>query len=339
MGFAEKLYEICREYPGNVLISPYSIHVALAMVKEGAVGRTNVEMNEVLGNLDPVIIDTETVKTANAVWLRCVVDSAWRVTVWRKYGGEARDIRDVSDPELQINQWVSEKTAGKITHIVDRLADADLLVITNAVHFKDDWDNQFEKERTKKEDFYVSETDTVKVDMMTQTRSVGYKETDSYQAIRLPYKDGKTRMTIILPKSRTGKISMGEVLNTRGRYTLGQREVEIYLPKFTMNCSYSLNEALISAGMPTAFGDEAEFPGISLYPLKIGEVRHKTFIEVDEEGTEAAAATGLTMRMVSMVAPPRPVVFRVDHPFTFYIEDDRTTTILFIGKVDNPRRG
>ena len=332
LSLVEKLYERYNKGDKNFLISPYSIHMALAMAKEGARGITFTEMENVLGE-DPSFIDVETLKVANAIWLRAVAKQSWIETIQTKYRGESRDIRGAPNPVRLINNWVSEKTAGKITKIINQLNPDDRLIITNAIHFKDDWVKQFKKESTKKEPFYAPGA-TVTTDMMYVMRDVLYVETDSLQAIQLRYKHGNIHMTIILPKSRTGTVSLEELQRVR-KERFFSKKVKVYLPKFTMKKFYSLKSALVEMGMPMAFSDLADFNNMT-EDVKISDVLHKTFIDVDEEGTEAAAVTAVVMRTLSAMAPPSPIVFRADHPFTFYIGDRSTGTIIFLGALKSP---
>lgn len=331
----EKLYEKYNKGDGNFLLSPYSIHMALAMVKEGARGQTLKEMEEVLGR-DPKFIDLETLKIANAVWLRAEAQQAWREIIATKYHGESRDIRDVSNPESVINSWVYRKTNGKIPAILEpgSLTPDDKMMITNAIYFKDDWKLQFKKTRTRKEPFYAIE-ETIDVDMMHQTKDVLYLETESVQAIQLRYKNGNIHMGIILPKCMTGTVLPKDFQDVRRGYSRFE-EVQISLPKFTMRRSYSLKDTLIAMGMPIAFTDYADFYNMG-EDLKINNVLHKTFIDVDEEGTEAAAVTYVGMMTLSATMSDPPKVFKADHPFTFYIWDRSTGTILFIGALKLPK--
>lgn len=333
LSLAEKLYERYNESDRNFLISPYSIHMALAMAKEGARGVTLEEMEEVLGE-DPKFIDAETLKIANAIWLRAIAEQAWIETIQTKYRGESRDIQGTTNPELLINNWVSQKTQGKITKILEsgQLRPDDRLIITNAIHFKDDWMNQFKEEYTKRDPFYAPGA-TVTVDMMHGTKKVLYLETDTFQAIQLRYKHG-FHMGVVLPKSRTGTVSLEDFQRARRGYHMFE-EVEISLPRFTMEMSYSLKSALMEMGMPRAFSDIADFNGITK-DVKINDVLHKTFIDVDEEGTEAAAVTAVTVMTLSAAMPKPPIVFRADHPFTFYIWDRSLGTVLFMGALKRP---
>jgi len=333
LSLVEKLYERYNKGDKNFLISPYSIHMALAMAKEGARGITFTEMEKVLGE-DPSFIDVETLKVANAIWLRAVAKQSWIETIQTKYRGESRDIRGAPDPVGLINNWVSKKTAGKITKIIERELDPDdRLIITNAIHFKDDWAKQFEKELTRKEPFSAPGTTAI-VDMMYGRKNVLYMETDTLQAIQLRYKRGNIHMTVILPKSRTEMVSLEELQRVRrGRFLF--EEVKVYIPKFTMKKNYSLKLPLMEMGMPRAFSDFADFNNMT-EDVKISDVLHKTFIDVDEEGTEAAAVTAVVMRTLSAMAPPSPIVFRADHPFTFYIGDRSSDTIIFLGALKSP---
>ena len=336
MSLVEKLYERYNKGDKNFLVSPYSIHVALAMAKEGARGETLAQMEAVLGE-DPTIIHSEVLKVANAIWLRDVIVQAWKQIIQDKYEGEAKDIRDVPNPEGLINRWVSEKTMGKITKLLEpgQLDREDRVIITNAIHFKDDWMSQFKKSRTKKEPFYAPGVTTT-VGMMYGMKTVPYFETNDFQAIGLPYKHDKISMFLILPRSRTGTVSLEDLQLVRRVGYFSLTEVRVYIPKFTMQKDYSLKQALTEMGMPIPFSDFADFNDMAK-DVKIGNVIHKTFIDVDEEGTEAAAATGVVMRTLSAMMPSPQKVFRADHPFTFYIEDRSTGTILFLGALKSPK--
>ncbi len=342
MSFTEKLYEIYREYPGNVLISPYSIAMALHMAKEGARGKTLEDMGDVLGT-KPGIITSEKLAIANAIWLRCKIKEAWEKVVTHDYRAEARDISGISNPESMINAWVRINTRGKIEKLLNegQLSRDDKIVITNAIHFKDLWRHQFKEINTKKEPFYISDDETVDVDLMHIREKFLYGETEDLQVLEMFYENKDISMVILLPKDKAGKVKSIDY-RCRGPR---RREVIVYLPKLLMRKTYSLNSVLIGMGMGVAFTDFADFSGMTTDTetggVKIGDVIHKTFVEINEEGTEAAAVTGVVMRTLSAMMPPPviPVTFRADHPYVFLLKHVPTNTILFIGKVDNPGSG
>lgn len=333
----EKLYEKYNASDRNFLLSPYSIHMALAMAKEGARGETLRQMEAVLGE-DPKFLDIETLKVANAIWLRAVPGQAWKEIVTTKYRGETRDIQDVSNPESLINSWVYRKTNGKIPSILPEgsLTPEDKMIITNAIHFKDDWSDQFKEERTKRQPFYAPGVTTT-TKLMYSMRNVPYVETNRFQAIQLRYSDARIHMVVVLPKTRDGIVTVEDLSKVRKLY-FRTEEVKIHFPKFVMRHTYSLEDILTEMGMGIAFSDFADFNGITR-DVKIGKVLHKTFIDVDEEGTEAAAVTAIGFLMVSaMMSPPkREIIFRADHPFAFYISDRKTNTIIFVGGFKKPK--
>lgn len=338
MSFAEELYEIYRDRPGNALISPYSIAMAMHMAAEGAKGKTLEEMREVLGER-PELIDSEKLAVANAIWLRCRIKEDWENIITKEYHAETRDIRGIYNPERVINAWANANTNGKIPTILNegQLTDDDRIVITNAIYFKDLWLEQFKEVNTSKEPFFVSPIKTVDVDLMYQRGDFRYGETKDLQILEMFYENKDISMVILLPMDKAKKVQSIKYL---GR--LHSREVLVYLPKLLMRKNYSLKNMLIGMGIDIAFTDLADFSGMTTDTpeggVKIGDVVHKTFVEVNEEGTEAAAVTGVMMVTLSAVAPPPviPVTFRVDHPYVFLLRHVPTNTILFIGKVDNP---
>jgi len=212
--------------------------------------------------------------------------------------------------------------------------------LTNAIYFKGKWATQFKPEQTKDAPFTLSGGDKVNVPMMSQTGKFSYMETDDLQVLEQPYVNNDLSMVILLPKKPDGvngleKEMTGE--NLSGWLAkLRKREVQVSLPRFKMTSEFSLAETLGSMGMPDAFSAKADFSGMtSNRELFISAVVHKAYVEVNEEGTEAAAATGVTMQLTSIPAPPP--VFKADHPFVFLIRDNQTGSILFIGRTANPK--
>jgi serpin B len=252
-----------------------------------------------------------------------------------------------------INSWVSGKTCGRIDSIIsDR--DVDELtraILVNAIYFKGKWANEFNPSNTYKESFYLAgprpadarhwismdrEPGTVKASFMKRTeKNASYYEDDDNQAVELPYKGNDVSMLFVLPKGEETRINPLTILSRTSH-----KEVRLHIPKFKMNCSFALKSPLQALGIKKAFSDdEANFTGITTEQpgLVIDEVLHKAFVEVNEEGTEAAAATVVVARF--MCCLPSPVKeFRANHPFLFYIIDKKTGTILFNGRVSDPTK-
>jgi len=217
------------------------------------------------------------------------------------------------------------------------------LVITNAIYFKGTWVRQFAKDSTIEDKFFVSSSKSVKAQMMVGDAYYNYAETNDLQALEMPYihESGKElSMLVVLPKGK----SVDTVANSLAgnglsdlRSKLDSREVIVAFPKFKLDTQYSLVNNLKTLGMPVAFSDTADFSGMDgAGALKITDVAHKAFIDVNEEGTEAAAATGISMEYGQSYDPTPITVFRADHPFLFFIQDRDTGAILFMGRITNP---
>jgi len=359
--FAFELYERYSSGNGNILFSPYSISTALSMVYEGARGETADEIGDVFHFIEEPsdrrlaiasILDTLNGKdrdyelhTANALWMQedYPILEDYIDAVVNYYSGEANSLDFSGAPEesrVTINDWVEEKTNDRIKDLFPpNSIDRDVvLVLTNAIYFKGDWLNEFDEESTSKELFHVSPTEGVEVDMMSlQGERFNYTGTGEMQILELPYTGEDVSMILILPNEG----NMADVESTLscdelGVLTEGLEEsvVDVYLPRFKLETKYFMKEDLIEMGMPTAFTLSANFTGISKEGgLYIDKVIHQAFIEVNEEGTEAAAATGVVM---TLGATQPNEVFRADHPFIFIIQDRVTSAILFMGRVAKP---
>jgi serpin B len=264
----------------------------------------------------------------------------------RSYGAGLREVDFVTQAEkvrLIINAWVEEKTQEKIKDLIkpgvlDRLT---RLVLTNAIYFKGDWANQFDKKQTRDEPFNLNRHKQVKVPMMHIKDKFKYWADDRLQVLQLPYEGEELSMVILLPVKADGLAEMEKTLTSENleKWLKGLRkqEVMVSLPKFKMTTDFELSEYLKKMGMPDAFSGDADFSGMTGdRSLFISNVIHKAFVTVDEEGTEAAAATAVTMRTTSVPAPPK--LFRADHPFIFIIKDNRSESILFLGRVMNPEK-
>jgi len=371
--FAHEFYAELRRHivDSNIFFSPWSIENAFSVVFEGARGPTANEMGKVfsiiedpkarrvaakylLGKLESNTSGDELERyelaCANAIW----VQDGLKISV--DYIDNARKFYDCLVKHLDlanyitdINLWVDRKTRSKIKKIIEPGSTDKFtrMIITNAVYFKGAWVHKFDKRFTSEADFKTRSEGVVKVPMMRMTEHVLYAETDQVQLLELPYKGGDLSALIILPKLKTGEDAQERLSDVEHSFTveslknwkakLSYEEVIISLPKFTFSTSYKLDPALKAMGMATAFGDHADFSGITTdEPLFIGSAIHKAFVEFNEEGTEAAAATGVFVEVGS--APPTrpPVYFNADHPFMFLIHDTDSGAMLFVGRVGNP---
>jgi len=213
--------------------------------------------------------------------------------------------------------------------------------LTNAIYFKGNWARQFKEDRTMEAPFTLANGKKVDVAMMNQTAEFNYMEMESFQALELPYVDDELSMIILLPNEFDGLDEFEKTLTTENLSKwmdkLHNREVRVSVPKFKMTSQFSLASVLESMGMTDAFSPNADFSGMNgKRNLFISAVIHKAYVDVNEEGTEAAAATAVTIKLTS-VGPARIPVFRADHPFLFLIRDNHSDSILFIGRVMNPK--
>jgi serpin B len=371
--FALNLYrQLASEQAGagqNLFFSPYSMSAALCMTLAGAKGQTADEMRTVLalssisgqdaaslfGQLNTAIKPADPkvcqLTVANALWgektfpfRKDFVD-----LIAKSYQGNLTnlDLINASEPSRQqINQWVEEQTNQRIK---DLLAQGTIdaltrLVLTNAIYFKGQWTEAFEKNKTKPLPFIVSPGNMVQVPMMFKhATSIGHCKADSLAVAQLPYKGGELYMIVLLPDAPDGLPALEKQL-TVGQLDLWissvkTQKVNLYLPRFTMTRDYSMNKPLQALGMKQAFlPGGADFTGLSDSPdakeLFVSAVVHKAFVEVNEEGTEAAAATGVVVGL--KMAPMATPTFRADHPFLFLIRHDKTGEILFLGRFSQP---
>lgn len=367
--FAFNLYrELCNdpENTDNLFTSPYSIFTALAMTYEGAEGLTAEEMASVL-NIEQ---DNESfhqymqtlyeylnenseynISTANALWPRINYNllPEYIEIIETYYGGNSTPV-DYSNPEQAagiINSWVENQTNNLIKNLVppDEINPVlTMLILTNAIYFKGTWEVQFDEDNTTDRNFTTSFGESIDVPTMQLVNTedcFNYTETEDLQVLELPYNGNEISMMILLPKNDA---DLSEIINSidKDSYaewvdSMTQKEVDIYLPKFKIKTPlYTLNDYLTNLGMPTAFGPGADFSGLDgTWELYISKVLHKAFIEVNEEGTEAAAATAVIMNKRGGDAGPR-IAFDCNHPFLFTIHHKETNTILFMGNINNP---
>lgn len=367
--FAMDLYFQLRGQEGNLFFSPYSISSALAMSYAGARGNTAAEMEKALHftgghqGTHPAFAALQDrlnqVQDAGHVEL-AVANSLWPqegypflpeflALVKIRYDAEIMPLDFAADTEgarKTINRWVEEETREKIRDLIapGNLAPLVRLVLVNAIYFKGNWAKQFKPEQTAPGDFFVSSDTAVKVPMMAQTHRFPHAEFDDFQILQLPYEGNDLSMLVVLPRERGGLWRVEDRLTPehlrQWRERLVEREVRVILPKFKMTWGASLlNGPLQALGMVDAFSEtKADFSGMDGRPdwLYVGLVLHKAFVEVNEEGTEAAAATAVTMKTFARFDPPPE--FRADHPFLFLIQEEETGSILFLGRVADPSK-
>lgn len=349
--FAFTLYERLSETDGNLFFSPASIDAALAMTQEGARGNTHKQFFQCLGKSKgffPSIGTDVTLENANAIWVdqHFPILGTFQTAVEQKHGAEIRAADFARQPNaerLKINEWVEEKTRNKIQDLLPSgsVNTMTRMILVNAIYFKGDWLHAFDPKQTTDTKFQTLENGSVMVPMMRldKTRFV-YGENDCFQTLELPYEGDEVSMLLILPRAKDGLKHIEECFApgnleacTRG---MRKRDVNVFLPRFKVESTFaSLKRTLAALGLTDAFDAQlADFSGISDRSLFISDVVHKAFVEVNEEGTEAAASTGIIMRTTSMPAPP--ATFRADHPFIFLIRENASGTVLFMGRVINP---
>lgn len=377
--FALELYAKLRGKEGNLFFSPYSISTALAMAYAGAQGQTETQMagalhfpviakpgTELSSTLirekqrfasvfGKIIKDLNSrskkggyeLRLANALWGQEDYGflGEFLELIKTNYGGRLNEVDFVRAAETArktINTWVEKETNNKIKNLIRKgvLSSTTRLVLTNAIYFKGNWAKQFEMDKTKDAPFTLANGRKVDVAMMNQTGQFNYMETESFQALELPYVDDELSMIILLPKEFDGLDEFEKTLTAENLSKwlgkLRNRKVITSVPKFKMTSQFALASVLKSMGMIDAFSPNADFSGMNgRRDLFISAVIHKAYVDVNEEGTEAAAATAVTMKLTS-VGPTRIPVFRADHPFLFLIRDNHSGSILFIGRVMNP---
>ena len=357
--------EIMKEE--NVFFSPYSIFTALSMAYEGAKGDTAEEMKDILNILqnDSVTessfgrlynllnhnIEGYKINTANAFWANDDYKFLDNYTNLLKsyYIAEANELdfsKNVQAAEI-INSWIEEQTNDKIKDMVkpEMLSDLTKLVLANAIYFKGLWEKQFDSEDTYEDDFETNTFETVKVDMMEYTgedNKFNYTETDDLKILEMNYQGNGTSMIIILPKENNITLAEKQLSKenlTNWKDSFVNIEIDtLKIPKFKLETEYTLNDMLSDMGMDDAFKPGiADFSGMDgTKNLFISKVLHKAFVEVNEEGTEAAAATVIIMELTAAPGGVDPTTFIADHPFIFLIQQKDTGAILFMGKVIDP---
>ena len=328
---------------GNVMLSPASLALALGMAAEGASGETLEQILAALGTQDASELSgavPEEISSANAAFvaqgLPLKEDYVNRLD--GNYGAERFEIDDAVVEK--VNAWVSEHTDGLIDRLLSEAPDPQTgLILINAIAMDAKWEKAFEAYNTIEDTFHAGQGD-VTVEMMYQQDFFDYVEKDGVQIIRLPYEGGKLEMWIALPGEGAEMGGLLDVLAAQGTAWLTEgaeeREVDLYLPKFDLTTENCLSDALKALGLEAPFGSDADFSGISEVPLKIDEILQKVRVQLDEEGTKAAAATAIVVACMALPQPEETVEMRVDRPFAFVIADGESGSVCFAGAIENP---
>lgn len=367
--FAVDLYKhgaLSGDASANVFFSPASLHMAFSMLYEAAGGTAATELEDAFGyNPDVEARHNTTAHTmsalnrddghselamANAIWTADRLHPLYADILHNTYLADIESVVFPKPAADMINAWASEKTRGKIPVVVtaDMLSVQTVSVLTNAIYFKGTWVTQFPEGATAESDFWpgdgTGETST-SADFMKVTGSFDYTKSDGAQVLRMPYKGDKLSMLVILPTARDGITALEESITAekidQWREDLRPSTVVVEMPKFTMKVKYVLNEPLMDLGVKKIFGggnnndgDDTNLSGMHLSPFRapfVSAVLHDAFVDVNEEGTEAAAVT--TIATMTEEEPPPPPRFIADHSFIFLIQDDESGAILFMGKL------
>jgi serpin B len=342
----------------NVIISPLSVSSALSMALNGANGETREEMLEALrlNGMDPEVINISyknltqdllkvdsrvLISIANSIWTEnnFVVKKPFTDILSEYYDTESQSF-DINDPDVvkPINSWIEDKTNGLITNMLESLDPQTVMLLINAIYFKGQWNSQFDKDKTVDEPFYKLKGESADVPMMKQTSHFKIYRGDSFTMAELPYGQGNYVMDVILPDDNDGIkdiLPLMTVTNLQ-QWTdqMAEKETEVSIPKFKYGYKKELKPILKDMGMTKAFFEGADFSNISDLDLIISFVLHQAFIETNEEGTEAAAATIVGIVTTSM--PAGPFALNIDHPFLYIIRETTTNSILFMGRVSDP---
>jgi serine protease inhibitor len=346
----------------NTMISPLSVSLALAMTYNGAQGQTKTEMEKTLklsgltttqiNNAHQALVDAlqsadpdVLLEIANAIYYRQGVNvKSDFITVNQSFYKAAVTPLDFSSPSAlnTINGWVAEKTHQKIPTIIDQIDPQLIMILLNAVYFNGLWKSKFNEKGTHNLPFTFGDGTQKEVAQMSQEATFEYVSNDIFSAVNLPYGKGKYQMTVILPNSNktTGDVMSklnNENWNSWMKSFQSKDNVVVTMPRFKFSWKMKLNEILTAMGMVTPFvPGEADFTGIAALDLYISYVIHKTYVDVNENGTEAAAVTAVGISVTSIPSGPAKTYFTADRPFLFAITEKTTGAILFIGEMRSP---
>ena len=366
--FVEKGHDFSLEFIDRIndvekkdfIVSPLSMQFLLGMILNGAQGATADEICDVLGYGAGEIEDVNqfcqsmleqlpkldkqtTLSIANAIF----VDEGWplldsyKSTVGKAYNAKLSNL-DFSKGAASakvINRWCSDQTHGMIDKVLETTDPAMLCYLLNALYFKSQWKEKFNKSNTAEETFTDEAGNKSTVKMMKQNESFSYQHNDVFKIVRMPYGNGAFSMVALLPQEgKTIADALDEIKESGWRETLLSMvhcDVDLWLPRFETKYHINLNDILSDMGMPTSFTNSADFKAMSDYALKLSFVQQDAVIKVDEEGTEAAAISMAGMMKDAAAAPGERVVFHADHPFLYFITEASTGAILFAGRYSN----
>jgi serine protease inhibitor len=347
----------------NIFFSPSSVSWCLSMIFNGAGGNTKQEMAQALQlgrlslqelnagygewrntfvNPDPKV----EIDIANSIWSKrgLAFKPEFLQTNKNFYAAEVSEL-DFNDPKSlsTINSWVNNKTRGKIEKIIDQISADSVLFLINAIYFKGKWTTEFDPAKTKEENFFTSPGKQEQVKMMRQRGDYQYQEQPEFQSVSLPYGNGRLSMLVFLPAKDSSLKKFHQQLTDANweKWMTQYKESEgtVGLPRFRIEYETSLNDSLKALGMRNAFDPvQADFAAMitGSQNAYVSQIKHKAFVEVNEEGTEAAAATSGEIRVVSMPLPGKTFQMIVDRPFFFAIRDSSTGAVLFMGSVSDP---
>lgn len=370
--FGMELYGRFRNKPGNLFFSPFNITGSMVMGYAGAGGLTKQQFQSVmryLANDENLLAvfnalnkklstpwyqgpNESRLILANSIWVQrdLKLVPKFRDTMNRYFPGALRFTDFMRNPEgarLNINGWVKERTQGRIADLVTEgeIDDTTRLVLVSSIFMKAVWRDAFDPSLTAPSTFFLSENQSVLAQMMTRSAQMPYYENPTVQVLEMPYRstnkeEPRFSMLFILP--RGGDIRQAENLLNTARFDqllkeLTPRQVIASIPRFTFSSDFNLNDTLQAMGLQAPFSNIADFTGMTEAPISIGGVLHKAFISVDEKGTEAIAATAVTINLTSVVPEETATIFKADHPFVFAIIDRSTGSILFIGRLMAPQ--
>ena len=364
--FAFDLYSEYKSGDENIFFSPYSISTALVMTYEGAGGQTAKEMQNVFYFPEDDLLRRSSyaslynkinkdnqkyeLNTANALWLAedfYLLDN-YKSLISNYYGGRLNNLdfkKKHEESRKIINTWVQYRTKDKIKDLIPAgsINPDTRMVLTNAIYFKGAWTKEFDEAETRDRNFRLSSGQNTQVKMMKKTgkeAKFAYTEDDEVQVLEMPYFGENLSMLILLPKDDDIKVLENSITNdklTVWKNNLKEQRVDVFIPRFKFKSKYFMAETLVDMGMSSAFNESADFSGISNEGLYISDVIHQAFVEVNEKGTEAAAATAVIMDILSLGPDgPKMPVFMADHPFIFVIQEKDSGNILFMGRLSNP---
>lgn len=364
--FAFKLYDQILKKPAgpNTFVSPTSVMIALAMTYNGADGPTRQAMaraleieglsldeaNRAFGDLQSALASADPklqLRIANSLWARngLVLKPAFLARNKQYYGADITTLNfDNPSAAETINSWVNKKTDGKIEKIIDRIEADNVLFLINAIYFKGTWQFEFKKENTKPEPFKLPGGQQKQVPMMSQAGSYNYYKGADFQAVALPYGQGRVSMYVFLPDEQKSLEQFERNLTPENWDTwmksFNMSPGDVMLPRFKVEWESNLNEALTAIGMADAFDSSranfSQMAEVNAGKLYISEVKHKAWGEVNEEGTVAAAVTSVGISLTSVQKPRERFSMKVDRPFFFAIRDNQTGVLLFMGSITNP---